>query len=77
MMNQNKKSPFNRIVLVSHQLKKLEEWINLKGYKILKTNKLGDEIIAESKTIVLSIRQKSLHQLFSLLHECRPFINKK
>ena len=62
---------FNRVHRADIQLKKLETWVNKKGFLLIKGKQkhIIDQIFMDKKIIFLSTRQKPINQLFSFLHE--------
>ena len=64
---------FNRAIRTDIQILKLEKWLKNKNIVLVKSKSLSivDETDLNRKLIFLSIRQKPIHQLYSLLHESR------
>ena len=64
---------FNRVIRADIQILKLEKWLKRKNIVLVKSRSLSivDETDLDRKLVFLSIRQKPIHQLYSLLHESR------
>lgn len=64
---------FNRVIRADIQILKLEKWLKNKNIVLVKSKSLSiiDETDLDRKLVFLSLRQKPIYQLYSLLHESR------